>query len=388
MAALSICMIVKNEEDVIGRCLECVKDIADEIIIVDTGSTDRTKEIVKSYTDKIFDFTWINDFAAARNHSFALATEEYIMWLDADDVIDEENRRALKALKDGLGPPVDMVKMKYDVAFDAQGNPTVSYYRERIFRREMNYRWVGEIHEVIPPRGHIIHREIAIQHKKIRPNEPERNLKIFMKMISEGKALEPRQKFYFARELYYNARYQEAIDRFKDFLEEGRGWLENNISACKDLAACYYNIGNASAALAALFQSFVYDQPRAEICCDIGRHFLDRNQCKNAVFWYETALTRPLDTQSGGFIQPDCYGYIPYMQLCVCYDRLGDHQKAAECNDSAGKLKPEDEAYLYNKNYFQNKIRARRSGSDFERKNKRNRADARACEGAGECSLF
>lgn len=62
MKEISLAMIVKNEEEVIGRCLESVKDIADEIIIVDTGSTDRTKEIVSQYTDKIFDFKWVDDF--------------------------------------------------------------------------------------------------------------------------------------------------------------------------------------------------------------------------------------------------------------------------------------------------------------------------------------
>lgn len=353
MATLSVCMIVKNEEDVIGRCLECIKDIADEIIVVDTGSTDKTKEIVKKYTNKLFDFPWINDFSAARNNSFSHATQEYIMWLDADDVIDEKNRQELISLKNNLDPSVDMVKMKYDVAFDEDGNSTLSYYRERIFKRSMNYQWVGEIHEVISPYGNIIYSEIAIQHRKIRPNKPDRNLKIFEQMLLKGKSLDPRQKFYYARELYYNDKYQEAIDLFNEFLQEGEGWIENNISACKDLASCYYHEKDDSSALAALFKSFSYDQPRAEICCDIGDHFLNRNQFNIAIFWYETALTRKMDVESGAFVLPDNYGYTPYIQLCVCYDKLGDYRKAYEYNEKAGKIKPKDSSYLYNKKYFE-----------------------------------
>ena len=89
MITISLCMIVKNEEDVIGRCLASVSDLVDEINIVDTGSTDRTKEIVKTYTDRIWDFEWVDDFALARNYSFQQATQEYVLWLDADDVLEE-----------------------------------------------------------------------------------------------------------------------------------------------------------------------------------------------------------------------------------------------------------------------------------------------------------
>ena len=66
-------MIVKNEENVLKRCLDSIYDLMDEIIIVDTGSTDRTKEIAAEYTDKIYDFTWVYDFSAARNFSFSKA---------------------------------------------------------------------------------------------------------------------------------------------------------------------------------------------------------------------------------------------------------------------------------------------------------------------------
>ncbi len=352
MATLSLCMIVKNEEDVIGRALDCVKDFVDEIIIVDTGSIDKTKEIVKNYTDKIYEFVWIDDFAAARNFSFSKATKEYVMWLDADDVISIENQNALKKLKDSLDGSVDMVKMKYNVAFDENGNPTFSYYRERILKRSMNYRWVGEIHEVITPRGNVISCEIAIFHKKMRPNEPQRNLKIFEKMLSEGKRLEPRDQYYYARELFYNNRTPEAIEQFNSYLSEGKGWIENNIDACKDLANCYYRIQDNEKAITSLFRSFLYDSPRAEICCDIGKHFVNINQFQTAIFWYEIACNSEMNEEKGGFLSIDCYGYIPYLQLCVCYDRLGNREKAMEYNEKAGKLKPNSSSYIYNKNYF------------------------------------
>lgn len=96
MITLSLCMIVKDEEDVLRRCLDSVKEIVDEIIIVDTGSTDKTKLIASEFTDKIFDFKWCDDFSKARNFSFSKATKEYIIWLDADDVILEEDKLKIK----------------------------------------------------------------------------------------------------------------------------------------------------------------------------------------------------------------------------------------------------------------------------------------------------
>ena len=352
MITLSVCMIVKNEADVLARCLDCIKGIADEIIVVDTGSTDATKEIAKEFTPFVYDFAWCDDFAAARNFSFSKATMEYTMWLDADDIITEEDRAKLLLLKAELAPEVDLVLMKYDVAFDNHGNSTLSYYRERIFRTALQYQWVGEIHEVIPQRGVAEHREISIQHRKLHPTEQGRNLRIFERMLAEGKSLDPRQQYYYGRELMYNARYPEAKKQLAAFLEDGRGWVENNIAACKDLALCQYTLGEAEAALQSLLRSLIYDAPRAELCCDIGKHFLDRGAYRVAAFWYELAATRPMDDKNGGFCLPDCYGYIPYMQLCVCYDRLGERKKAEEYNEKAGRLKPEDKSYLHNCAYF------------------------------------
>ena len=102
MITISLCMIVKNEEEVLERCLNSLKGLMDEIIIVDTGSTDSTKEIAARYTDKIYDFSWCDDFAAARNFSFSKATQEYIYAPDADEVLDDTNRRRFMMLKAAL----------------------------------------------------------------------------------------------------------------------------------------------------------------------------------------------------------------------------------------------------------------------------------------------
>ena len=126
---VSLCMIVKNEEETLSVCLNSVKAFVDEIVIVDTGSTDRTKEVAKQFTDLVYDFTWIDDFSAARNFAFSKGSCDYLMWLDADDIILEEDLNKLLSLKETLASDVDVVMMKYHTAFDDNGNPTFSYYR-------------------------------------------------------------------------------------------------------------------------------------------------------------------------------------------------------------------------------------------------------------------
>ena len=104
-ASVSLTMIVKNAEDRLGKCLESVRGLFDELIIVDTGSTDRTKEIAREFGAKVFDFVWIDDFAAARNVALSHATSDYAFWLDADDVIEPAEREKLRALLGGLAVP-------------------------------------------------------------------------------------------------------------------------------------------------------------------------------------------------------------------------------------------------------------------------------------------
>ncbi|MGX8852192.1 tetratricopeptide repeat-containing glycosyltransferase family 2 protein [Amedibacillus sp. YH-ame10] len=352
MISISVCMIVKNEEDVLARCLDCAKQIADEIIIVDTGSSDTTKQIAKEYTDNVYDFSWCEDFSKARNYSFSKATKDYCMWLDADDIILDEDIRKFQALKQSMNGTEDIVMMKYHTGFDEQGIPVFSYYRERLIKNDRTHVWEGVIHEVISLRGNIRYEEIAITHRKVHVADPKRNIRIFENLIAQGVALSPREQFYYARELYYHQRYEDSYAMFETFLKGKQGWIENIIDACQMMGYCAYFMGQEEHALECFFKSFLYDTPRAELCCDIGKHFFDREHYKQAIFWYECALTAKRNDHSGAFVRGDCYGYIPSLQLCVCWWRLGDKDKAKEYNEKAGQYKPASKEVEKNRELF------------------------------------
>ncbi|MFS0559085.1 glycosyltransferase family 2 protein, partial [Brevibacillus sp. 179-C9.3 HS] len=98
MTRLSLCMIVKNEGNCIERCLNSVKHAVDEMIIVDTGSSDDTINICRSAGASVFSYEWNDDFASARNYGLERATGDWIIWLDADEEVDEADAVKLKEL--------------------------------------------------------------------------------------------------------------------------------------------------------------------------------------------------------------------------------------------------------------------------------------------------
>ena len=146
--------------------------------------------------------------------------------------------------------------------------------------------------------------------------------------------------------------YREAAAVLEDFLE-GDGWAVNKSEACYNLWQAYNALGQESKATGALLKAFTVSLPDSRLCCVLGESFLAKNDLRAAEFWYKTALEHPDEILSGGFVNRDYCGFIPYMQLCVIYDRLGDRQKSFEYNCLAGRIKPDNKNYLSNIEYFE-----------------------------------
>lgn len=352
MITISLCMIVKNEEETLGRCLDTVKDIVDEINIVDTGSTDRTKEIAQQYTDRIYDFPWTNSFAEARNESYKYATKDYILYLDADDVLLEDDREKFKKLKETLDPSVDSVSMYYNAGIDEFGNVTLRFRNNRLVKREKNYRWYGDCHNYLDIHGKIINSDVAVTHKKLR-HSVGRTVSIFESKLARGDTFSPRDYFYYGNELRENGRFQEAIDNYDKNLEMKGGWVEDKIFACIYKGDCYRSLGDKTKELASLFQSFNYSPPRGEACSRIGYNFHTRRDYKTAIFWYELATKLYPDPDRWSFVYMAYYTWYPHLQLCVCYYRIGDFQKAHEHNEEAAKYRPSDPSVINNRRLFE-----------------------------------
>ena len=344
---LGLCMIVKDEQEVLEKCFESVAGVFDEIVIVDTGSKDHTREIAQKYADVTAAYRWKNDFSAARNYSFSLSSADYVMWLDADDILLPEDKTALLDLKKRLDGKTDVYMLLYRAG--GKDNPSLLYYRERILKRSGGFFWQGAVHEAIVPHGVIEYSDIAVTHEKPAGRKATcRNLCILARSFADGKMPDERQKFYFARELSDNGLYETAASVFENFLL-GNGWQEDKIHACRALALCYKCLGLPQKQLDSLFKSFEFAPPRSEICCDIGELFVQKKNWNQAIFWYKLALN---EQSCDGFTYPDCRGFLPCIWLSVCYDRLGDPVKANAYNEQAGRYKPLDKSFLHNRQYF------------------------------------
>ena len=348
MITISLCMIVKNEEKTLPRCLASARGLAEEVIVVDTGSADGTVAAAEALGAKVFHFPWRDDFAAARNYAFDQATMDYCLWLDADDVIEPEDRKKFLELKATLPPDTDVVMLPYHAGRDEAGRPTLTYERERLIRRAAGLRWRGAVHEAIAPAGTIHHGDAAVTHRKEGPGDSGRNLRI-LEGLRARRPLEPREQYYYGRELAFLGREEEAVQALRAFLAGGRGWKPDCIQASMDLADCLGRLGREDERLPALTGALAYGPPTPELCCALGSVFMDRQQWETAAFWYHLALTQPAGS---GFHYPDCRGYIPLLQLCVCSWNLGAREASEAFNDAALALKPECPVCRQNREFF------------------------------------
>ena len=354
MNSISVCMIVKDEEKSLPDCLNCVKGFADELIVVDTGSTDRTKEIALSYTDKVYDFEWRDDFSAARNFSFSKATCDYIMWLDADDMILQDDVMKIWDFKLSKPSDIDVLMLKY-VTSHENFKPLFSFYRERILRRLSHFTWQDPVHEIIVPRGKIAHMDISVYHCKKKAPASGRNLKIYQNFIERGNTLSPRQQFYYARELYFNNYVDQAIHEFSKFLSSHKGWVENNIEACLNLSRCYQAKNDYESALTALFGSFAMAKPRGEILCEIGSIYSKMKRFDEAIYWFKLAKGQKPNYKTGAFVIEDCYNFLPNLELSVCYFYMGKKGIARRYHQKAKRIHPEHPSVIFNEKFFQSK---------------------------------
>lgn len=185
---ISLTMIVRNEEANLPACLESAADVVDEIIVVDTGSTDGTKAAAQRFGARLVDFPWCDDFAAARNEALKHASGDWVFWLDADDRLDEENRARFRALAGRLTDELAVWLFQCINVSAGGGGTATSLEQGRLFRRDPRVWWQYRVHEQIVPaierlggathRGDVVVRHVGYVDAATRRAKLQRDLRL------------------------------------------------------------------------------------------------------------------------------------------------------------------------------------------------------------------
>lgn len=321
MISISLCMIVKNEEKVLARCLDSIADLMDEIIIVDTGSTDATKEIASRYTEYVYDFQWIDDFSAARNFSFSKATRDYIYVADADEVLEEEERKKFRILKNVLDPEVDIVQMYY--SNQMQFNTTYNFdkeYRPKLYKRLRSFIWEDAIHESVRLDPVIYDSDISILHLP-ESNHGKRDFATFQRMISKGNRLSGKLHNLYARELFIAGTKEDFIESKEYFLEaiaDPQRTLDEIKEASLVLAKVYRYLQDSTGFFKYIMKDIV-TEPSSEACCELGLYYLEQEDYEEACNWFLNAMEN-----SNPLLTIQSQKEIPVKGLEICYRKLAE----------------------------------------------------------------
>ncbi len=332
MITISVCMIVKNEEKQLSRCLECLKPIADEIVIADTGSTDRTKEIAARFTDQIYDFPWTDDFSAARNFVFSKAKMDYIYTADADEELDNGNIRKLLDLKKVLLPEIEIVQMQYlnlmeqNTAYNAKRE-----LRPKLFRRLRTFEWIHPVHETVRLDPVVYDSDIEIRHMA-RGTHAKRDFETFQKAIRKGMRLPQKLHSMYAKELFIAGDEEDLAQAEEFFLkswqDESRTPDERREAGCV-LARHYRLSGDEPEFFRVVLREIPFGYS-SELCTEIGAYFFDAGNFAEALCWYNDAVyeTEPI-------ISVFVKGRASLLRLAQCFERLGDNPAAVRLRREA-----------------------------------------------------
>jgi GT2 family glycosyltransferase len=364
---ISLTMIVRNEEKNLPHALESVRGLFDEIIVVDTGSTDRTKEVADAFGARVFDFPWVDDFSAARNAALSHASGDYAFWLDADDVVDPPERMKLQALLDRVrgkagswkgeppaapgatptdpcspapheifaGHPAYVLRCKCDPSPDGGGGETVVDHI-RLFPLRPDVRWNYRVHEQILPA--LNRAEISVQWSDVTvrhtgytdPALRARKLNRDAGLCALDLRDRPDDPFVLFNLGSIAVEKQEWGSAIQ-FLRRSLAGSATSDSITRKLfaliARCHQMQGDSGAALRACEQGLALDPDDAELLfrrAVVHRHRGEATQARSC--WQRLlALRRP---QRYCSVDQGIYGHLTRRNLAALAAEQGDHAQA------------------------------------------------------------
>ncbi|RII33932.1 glycosyltransferase [Clostridium chromiireducens] len=349
---LSLCMIVKNEEKNLERCLESIKDIVDEMIIVDTGSTDNTIKIAEKYNAKIFFYKWDNSFANARNYSLSKASKDWILIMDADDVLKSED-------KDKVIKLINNKNNKSDVYYgetlsylgDFSDNTILSSMNIRLIKNGKGYKFSGDIHEQITLGDEATNKQDFIEIVDIKfyhygyldkvvneKNKRKRNIDIIQKKLEEN----PDDAFMLynmSTEYIANHKYEEALKYLKKAYKNFNPSFGFGFKLILKMIVCNEKLQNFDDCLT-LIEDGLKFYPK---CTDFEFYRTNIFFTKKQYFPAMESAKKCISMGESPVLLRECLGvgtYRPYYILGIIYSNIGDYNASYKCFDEVLKLNP------------------------------------------------
>lgn len=334
---VSVCIIAKNEEKHIEKCLKGLFRYDMELVVVDTGSTDHTKQIAEKYTDKIYDFCWINDFSAARNFAISKASNNWILVLDCDEYVQDIDIGRLRMCMQKYPKAVGVVEMMNVYQRNEKEDIRVDEV-PRLFNKNY-YEYKFRIHEQITPKKAESYDEIVLETFKLPitvkhygydiPREEmlkkqERNLELLKQSVGENKGMDDYIYFQVGQSYKMLGQYGHAIQAYDMCLEVNRNPEKKFLPLCLEAYTdCLMRIGNVNDAYRLLDMNREYLNT-TKLKYLFGKA-ADISQNKETAIKYLTDVTDALDFDK---LEDDAFD--AFARIFALYKEMGETEKLEE----------------------------------------------------------
>lgn len=356
--SIALACILKNEVRNLPQLMASVEGCFDEIHFTDTGSDDGSIELIQSWVNgdnpaktKVFlhHFTWINDFAAARNASFDPVKTDYVMWMDLDDVLSDKDKFIL--WRDNALFTSDFWFATYHYASDEKGKHLCSFARERVMATKLKPVWRYFVHEgIIPAPGTTTNYAIpwSVVHKRTSEDllkDRSRNLKIFE---DKKDSLDARMQYYYGKELFENGKHLEAYVELDKALKRAELDIHDRIMGMQYIVYCAMALNQPQQAIDYAIRGLQLSPRRAEFFVAIGDSYLKMNRGQDALPYFRAATE--CEMEFGGNIKgaifsfEDTYKHYPRNQIAKIYANRMDMARAEKAAMESLELGEQEEA--------------------------------------------